>query len=227
MDRAAQTAMLAMLADEPEIETDDSLEIMEEKIRKYLPVGKKIYRDERLSFTNSEGPAGQATIKAFKSGKLLNWLVKDSDQAVIENKDLETISYLRQAGNIAELIARYQSVGNNFNHLSANPDKQKEHGHKLERYLATHQGVLESFIAKVLEIQEGLTARDKFSEQLGNGWKETKGARIEIINDSQGQRIFINYQDGEGKNQKLLIQTDTIAQIIDERAKLEKLVNQA
>jgi len=227
MDRAAQTALLVMLAGEKEIETDDNLNVMEEKIKKHLPVGKKLYRDERLSFAVSQGPAGQAAMKAFKSGNYLEWLAKDSDQMVMEHKDLETTSYLRQAGNIAELITRYQSVANSFNRLSTDSDKQEEYGHKLERYLATHQSVLESFVAKVLEIQQGLAARDEFNEKLGNGWKETKGARIEIINDGQSQRIFVSYQDGEGKSQELLIKPETITQIIQERAELEKLVNKA
>jgi hypothetical protein len=222
MDRAAETAMLAMLADEQEIETDDSLEEMEAKIKEHIPVGKKLYRDERLGFAISKGPAGQAGMEAFKAGNYLNWLAQDSDRQVIENKDLETTSYLRQAGNIAELVARYQKLGNNFNRLAADPKKQEEHGKKLERYLATHQTVLESFVAKTLEIQEGIAARDEFNTKLGNGWKEMEGARLDILNDSNGQRMFISYKDGEGKEQELLIKPETITQIIQERAELEK-----
>lgn len=222
MDRAAETAMLAMLADEQEIETDDSLEEMETKIKEHVPVGKKLYRDERLGFALSKGPVGQAGMNAYKEGHFLNWLTQDSDRQVIEHKDLETTSYLRQAGNIAELVARYQTVSNNFNRLVTDSNKQEKHGQKLERYLATHQTVLESFVAKVLEIQEGLSARDDFNEKLGNGWDEMEGARIDILNDSHGQRIFIAYKDGDKKEQELLIKPETIEQIIKERAELEK-----
>jgi hypothetical protein len=222
MDRAAETAMLAMLADEKDIETDDSLEKMEAKVKEQVPVGKKLYRDERLGFALSNGPVGQIAMDAFRAGNYMNWLVQDSDRQVLENKDLETTSYLRQASNIAELVARYQAVGNNFNRLVTDPKKQTEHGQKLERYLATHQTVLESFVAKVLEIQEGLSARDEFSEKLGNGWAEMEGVRIDILNDSNGQRMFIAYKDGDKEEKELLIKPETIEQIIVERAELER-----
>ena len=222
MDRAAETAMLAMLADEQEIETDDSLEVMEEKVKNYVPVGKKLYRDERLGFALSNGPVGKMAMEAFKAGNYMSWLTKDSDNQVIENRDLETTSYLRQAGNIAELVARYQAVASNFNKLSIDPKKQEEYGQKLERYLANHQSVFESFVVKILEIQEGLEVRDDFSKKLGNGWSEMEGVKIDILNDAHGQRIFISYKDGDKKEQELLIKPETLEQIIKEREELEK-----
>ncbi len=222
MDRAAETAMLTMLADEVEIETADSLATMEEKVSEYLPVGKKLYRDERLGFALGKGGTGEEGMKAFKEGRYLNWLVKDSDHQAIAEKDLVTTTYLRQAGNIAELFERYQAVGDNFHRLAGDKDKREQYGEKLERYLVSHQGVAESFVAKVIEIQEGLAARDQFASSLGNGWAETKGIHIEIINDEHGQRSFISYDDADGKKKEILVDADTLAVIIKEREKLEK-----
>ena len=222
MDRAAETAMLTMLADEMEIETSDSLAGMEEKVANYLPVGKKLYRDERLGFALDKGPAGEAGIRTFKEGKYIEWLIKNSDQDVVENKDKITTSYLRQAGNIAELLERYQAVGNSFHRLVEDKDKLEQHGAKLERYLVSHQGVAESFVAKVIELQEGVTARNQFTANLGNGWAETKGIHIEIINDENGQRSFISYQEADGSEKELLVKPDTLAAIIKEREELEK-----
>lgn len=222
MDRAAETAMLTMLADEMEIETDDSLEAMEGKVSEHLSVGKKLYRDERLGFALGKGKTGEEGMKSFKEGRYLNWLIKDSDRQAAEEKDLVTTTYLRQAGNIAELLARYQAVGNSFHRLVGDKDKLEQHGAQLERYLTTHQGVAESFVAKVIEIQEGLVARDQFANTLGNGWAETKGIHIEIINDESGQRSFITYQDANGEKKEILVNPDTLAAVIKERESLEK-----
>ncbi len=223
LDRTAETAMLTMLADEIDIETDDSLAAMEEKVANYLPVGKKLYRDERLGFTLSDGPAGEAALQSFKEGKYIEWLIKDSDKDVLKNRDEVTTSYLRQAGNIAELLERYQAVGNSFHRLVEDKDKLEQHGAKLERYLVSHQGVAESFVAKAIEIQEGLAARNQFTTNLGNGWAETKGIHIEIINDENGQRSFISYQEADGKEKELLVKADTLVAIIKEREELEKV----
>jgi len=226
MDRAAETAMLTMLADEMEIETADSLETMEGKVSQHLAVGKKLYRDERLGFALGKGKAGEEGMKAFKEGRYLNWLVKDSDHQAMAEKDLVTTTYLRQAGNIAELLERYQAVGNSFHRLVGDKDKREQYGEKLERYLVSHQGVAESFVAKVIEIQEGLAARDQLTSSLGNGWAETKGIHIEIINDEHGQRSFINYEDANGEKQEILVGADTLAAIIKEREDLEKVCRQ-
>jgi hypothetical protein len=223
MDRAAETAMLTMLANEIGIDTADSLATMEEKVGQYLPVGKKLYRDERLGFALGKGATGEEGMSAFKGGRYLNWLTKDSDRQVVAEKDLITTSYLRQAGNIAELLERYQAVGNNFNRLINDKDKREKYGYKLERYLVSHQGVAESFIAKVLEIQEGISARDQFADALGNGWAENCGVHIEIINDANGQRSFATYQESDGTKKELLISPETLAAIIKEREDLEKV----
>jgi len=222
MDRAAETAMLVMLADADEITTSDSLLEMENKISTELPVGKKLYRDKRLGFALSKGLAGKAGMEAFKAGKYLEWLVQDSDKQVVADKDSVTTTYLRQAGNIAELLARYKSVGNNFHKLVEDKEKAEKYGDKLERYLVSHQGVAESFVAKVIEIQEGLAARDEFASTIGNGWTETKGIHIEIINDVKGQRVSVTYDDAQGDKKEILLDDDTLATIIQERSELEK-----
>lgn len=223
MDRAAETAMLVMLNDAEEIETSDSLATMAEKVSKELPFGKKLYRDERLGFALGKGKTGEEGMKAFKAGRYLDWLVKDSDHQAAAEKDLISTTYLRQAGNIAELLARYQAVGNNFHRLTSDAEKSEKYGDKLERYLVSHQGVAESFVAKVLEVQGSVAARDEFASSLGNGWAETKGIHVEIINDAQDQHTFLTYNDAQGEKHELWLAPDTLEIIMKERAELEKV----
>lgn len=221
LDRTAETALLAMLNEQEKIKTDDSLEVMEAKIKEEIPLGKKMYRDKRLGFVLNKNEAGKAGYESFYGGRFLNWLVQDSDRQVLECEDKETTSYLRQAGNIAELVERYQKVGNNFNRLASKTDEYQKYGNQLERYLSSHQAVPESFIAKVLEIQESLAVRDEFADKLGNGWKETEGIHFEIINSQGSQKIIATYNDAEGKKE-ILIKPETIKQIIGERKEFEK-----
>lgn len=221
MDRAAETALLVMLSNQEEIKTGDSLAVLEEKIKESVPVGRKLYRDERLGFVVGDSPVGVAEMQSFKEGRYLEWLAKESDNQVLEYKDLATTSGLRQAGNIAELIERYKKLGNNFQRLMKDRKKQEQYGNNLERYLASHQGVAESFIMEVIKIQEGEQARDEFIKKFGNGWAETKGIHFEIVNSSEGQRVFASFEDANGPRE-IIIEPKTLENIIFSRAELER-----
>jgi hypothetical protein len=223
MDRAAETAMLVMMSGEDNIKTGDSLEEMDAKIADELKVGKKIYRDERLGF-NLNGPVHAEGMAAFKAGNYIDWLVKDSDRQAIEKGDQVSTTYLRQAGNIAELVERYSKIGNNFNHL-ADLKKQggEEYTHHLERYLASHQAVVESFVAEVIKAQEGEVARDEFASTLKNGWAETEGISVRIVNRGPEQTIGLTYRGADG-SKEIIVKPETLNKIISERADFEREV---
>ncbi|MFA6514407.1 MAG: hypothetical protein WCT50_03945 [Patescibacteria group bacterium] len=223
MDRAAETAMLAMLANEDKIKVGDSLGEMNDKVAEEIKMGKKIYRDDRLGF-NLDGPVHHEGETAFKSGYYMKWLSEDSDKQAIEKGDKISTTYLRQAGNIAELVNRYSKIGNNFNRLA---DEKKKDGEEfplhLERYLATHQGVPESFMAELLKLQEGREACNKFLNGLGNGWAETKGMSLRIVNKGEAQSIILSYPD-KGEQKEIEITPGTINAIISRRATFEAAV---
>ena len=239
MDRAAETAMLVMLANEDEIKVTDSLEDMAKKIAEEVKVGKKLYRDDRLGFDLS-GPIHDEGMQSFKEGWYLKWLSENSDQQAIEKNDKISTTYLRQAGNIAELVSRYLTIGNNFNRITNekkkeaekvsldSEDKEKKEAENfplhLERYLASHQGVPECFMAEVLKIQKGEDGYQKFLDGLGNGWAETKGMSFRIINQGQNQSIILSYFD-KGDQKEIEVSPETIFDIIGRRSEFEdKLV---
>lgn len=223
MDRAAETAMLVMGANEDNIGVDDSLSEMDKKISAELKVGKKIYRDERLSF-NLDGPIHDEGMAAFKSGRYMEWLANDSDKQAILKKDEISTTYLRQAGGIAELIKRYEQIGNNFNRLAANKLSEKnDFPDHLERYLATHQAVAECFIAESLAEEIGETAKERFIGSLGNGWEETEGISLRIVNKGKEQSVFLSYPTKDGRSE-IVVKPETIETIIKKRADFEKAV---
>jgi len=219
--RTQETAAHVMLANE-EINPKASLEEMEEAIAKELKVGKKVIKDERLDFDLS-GPEGKEMMAAFKEGKYLPFLVEKSDQRAIELGDKVSSTYTRYAGNIAEIIGRYAQIGDNFNRIASKTDKYEKFGDKLERYLASHQGVVEGFVAKVLEKTEGKEKRDEFIASVGGGFKETQGISVEIINKGNEQKIGITYEIN-GNKETLEIDKKLLDDIVEERKLFEKEV---
>ena len=218
--RTQETALRAMF---PDIDPNASLEDIEEMIREEQKFGKKLIVDERLSFDLS-GPEGKEMLAAFKEGKYLQYLISESDKRAIELGDKTSSSYLRYAGNISEIINRYAKIGDNFNRIASKDDKYKEFGNQLKRYLATHQGVAEGFVAKVLEEAQGPEKRDEFISSVGSGFKETEGIHLEIQNNGNHQEITITYQLN-GDKETITIDGNLIEKIIKEREIFESKVN--
>lgn len=219
--RTQETALHAML---PEIDKNASLEEIKKMISQEQKVGKKLIEDERLNF-NLSGPEGKEMLEAFKAGQYLQYLIDKSDQRAIELKDKDSSTYSRFAGNIAEIIQRYSKIGNNFNRIASFKDNYKKFGNQLERYLGSHQGIVEAFVAKVLEETQGEEKRDEFINSLSGGFKETEGIHVEIINNGNEQKILIEYKINNEK-QKVEIDGKLLDEIIDERNEFEKKITE-
>lgn len=218
--RTRETAAHIMLANENKIGVDDTLKQMEEKIG--LKVGTKIHSDKRLDFhSNAE------SFEAYKKGRLLEFLIKESDNLMIKKKDTKASSYLRHAGNLAEIYYKYSLIGDNFNKLANQNDKYEKFGNQMERYLGFHNGGGESFIAKLLEKTQGAEARDEYIEEVGgNGYKGTQGFRTEITNTGKEQSIKIIYDVGD-KTETINIDRQLLEEIIKERNEFEEKIRQA
>ncbi|MDD4902047.1 MAG: histidine phosphatase family protein [Patescibacteria group bacterium] len=216
--RTHETALRSMLPEH--INPYQSLEEIEAMIAQEQKYGKKVIVDDRLNFDLS-GPAGVEAMDAFKKGEYLENIFEKSDQRALELGDKTSSTYLRQAGNVAEIIDRYAQVGNNFNRLAARTDKYEKFGNQLERYLATHQGIFECFVAKVLEKKFGVEKRREFQKGLGNGSKETESIRVEIINRGPEQKIIVNYKIGD-RQESVELDRNLIEEIIKERQEFDE-----
>lgn len=219
--RSQETAYQAMLVNE-DVGPDDTLEEIEEKIAKKLKVGKKMIIDNRLDFVDS-GPIAADGKKAYIEKRYMSWIINDSDRSAIKENDTESTTYTRMAGNIAELVLRYTKVGSNFNRIASKTDKYEEFGNQLERYLGTHQGVVESFVAKALENKFGIEAKMEFVESVGGGFKETEGIHIEIINQGNEQRIELTYGIN-GQKETIELDKELLENIIEERREFDEKI---
>lgn len=173
------------------------------------------------------GPSGGESLKAFEEKKYIPHIIEKSDQLALETGDKISTTYTRHAGNLAEIIYRYYKIGNNFNHLVSKQNSKYDQfvGNQLERYLGTHSGITEFFLAKIIEKTEGLEKRDEFIKFLGNGFKETEGMKVEIIKNGKEEKILIHYGIN-GISKEISINKELLTDIIKEREKFDSLVDE-
>jgi hypothetical protein len=196
--RSGDTAGRRAFASKTELPEELSFEEAKNKVNKDLRYGSRIGELSELNFNDTEGEFNDKFLDAFKQGKTLDFLVKESDDLAKDLKDKESLSYSRIAANFASLIGREMSVGNSFNRLVAKDgEKYKEYGNQLERYFGNHQSVLECFYMKALQKVYGpekvVEFLDKLREKYGNtkGFDFQEGFKVEITNNSEGQKVVL------------------------------------
>ena len=225
--RTQETAGFILGGAREEITGEESLEELREKINRGLRYGSKIGVDKRLSiYIDNETLYGQKAIEAYKRGEFLKFLVEESDRIAEESGDKTSSTYSRLAAQVAEIVQKYIRVSKRWNELV---HQRKHYSTILERYLCSHESVLESFLAKVIEKTLGIEARNRFIQVLGNrGFDYLEGFRVEIINtiggDPENPEIVVSYQkkDREGNiifDFNVKINKELIEEIIQEGQK--------
>ena len=217
-ERAQETAGRVMLAGNENVGPESTLEEMQALIKKELSYGKKIASDPRLNFIAEESdPVGKAMLEAYAKGRLMDFLIHESDELAKKTGDTNTTTYSREAANVAEIVEKYLNVGNNFERIAKqNPEDYKKSSFRLERYLGTHQSVGESFVAKLLENTQGVAERDGFIKALGPGFAETAGFKVEIKNSAGNQEAVVSLKIKD-KEWKIPLDSQILEQIIQER----------
>lgn len=195
--RTQETAGLVMSGQSEEITGTETLEELKEKLDKDLSLksGSKIRVDDRLNFeVDFTSNYGKKAIEAAKSGKYLKFLVEESDYLAKKEKDDKSSTYIKQAQGIASIIQKYYGIAPHFNELVK--DKDKNYEDAMKRFLGSHQGVSESFLAKLIEKTKGKEERDKFVQVLNNqGFDYAEGFDVEIKNKELGEpTIHISYK---------------------------------
>ncbi len=197
--RSAHTALLRMAAANAELTPEMNFEEARKMVEKELKYGKKLACLPELRFYWDGTPEfGEKGDEAFDEGRGLEFLLKESDDLVKRLKDKDSTSYLRAAAGYASLIAREMVVGNNFNQVVVRkPEKYKKYGNRLERYLGSHQSVLELFYMRVLEKIGGRKKAEEFIEAFrddkgrANGLDFHEGYDVTINNGPEGQKVIL------------------------------------
>lgn len=199
--RAQETAGFVMAGSRDEIIGNESLEELKAKIDKDLAVGSKIGIDARLDFNDeSDTPYGKEFYGAADRGEYLKFLVEDSDELAEKLGDKKASTYSRMASEVSSIVEKYIAIAPRWDKLAA--DESKQYKDTLERYLGTHQGVSESFLAKVIELTKGVEARDSFVQSVDKmGFDFVEGFDIEIRNTKDGEpQVYVSFKkEKEGK----------------------------
>lgn len=193
--RTQQTAGLVMGGSLDEITGDETLEELKRKLDKELKIGSKIAVDHRLDFSvNFSTDFGKRELEAFNKKQLLKFLVEESDSLASELEDVRADTYSVFASRVAEIVKKYLSIAGRWDKLVQ--DESKNYKDTLRRLFGTHQGVAESFLAKIIEQTRGKSERDVFVSALGNqGFDFAEGFRIQIDTiDGQGQKLRISFK---------------------------------
>ena len=185
--RTQETGALVMAGESPDITGDETLDELKEKINKDLKIGSRIAVDNRLNFMDDEStPLGKKLHEAIARKEYLKFIVEESDKVAKETGDTSGANYSRKAADIARVIQKYITISPRWSGIVN--DKSEKYTPVLERYLGTHQGMQESFIAKLLEKTDGVAARDAFVASLGNvGFDYIEGFEVKISTNPNGE----------------------------------------
>jgi hypothetical protein len=198
--RTQETAALHMAGAMEEITGEETLEQLKAKINAGRDATTKLTVDPRLNFVLEEGKNEyvDAAYKAFGEGRLMKFLVEESDQLAEKAGDNESSTFSRQAANVASIISKYLTIAPRFDGLvNGGSNTGQSFEDTMKRFMGTHQSVCECFLAKVIEKTKGVEARDAFVKAVNNkGFDFSEGFKLELVTNSPGEepKIKIEYK---------------------------------
>jgi len=219
--RAQETAGFVMAGSSGDITGDETLDELKAKLNENIKFGSKIGVDRRLDFNDDpKNPVGKVLYEAYARGEYTKAIIEDSDRVALETGDNTGSHYSYKAGQMAKIVKKYLKIAPRWNQLVT--DKDKKYKPVLERYLGTHQGMCESFIAKVIEKTEGLESRSAFVSAVGSqGFDYVEGFDIDIeTKGAEEPSIKIKFTkdlaDGSVYSFERLVPLNLIEDIINE-----------
>ncbi len=200
-DRAQETAGHIMAGGQAEITGEETLEELKQKLDAGRDFGSKIGIDSRLNFTLEKGnPYVDEVYEYFNAGRHMEYTVNQSDRRAAELGDETNFTYSRSAKAVAEVVLKYLHIAPRFDQLAN--DQSKGYSDTLERFLGSHQGLFESFLAKVIENTKGVEERNKFVDAVDKqGFGFSEGYTIEIQNHgTEKPTIHLTYHKENKQN---------------------------
>lgn len=186
LERTQQSALFRMLSDH--FKKSGFKDVDPEDVMRWLEQGGGVKKVETplLGFQLGDGEYKKEMLENLNKGRYLAWLVERSDEAAIENKqDPDKVTpHSIQAGNVASFIWALGSI-------KAEKLIKQGDGETVDfAFAATHGGVLESFLYKVIEIKEGEVESQKFIDDL---------SKVGYFEENQGFKAKYNAYSEDGQ----------------------------
>ena len=159
----------------------------------------KLRNNEALDFNIDEsGDYGVRFYKEYKEGRLMSFLINESDLFAQEKGDMNSSTYSRMAANIAGIIYKNFEVasrGASILEKSTNVENKKN---DFERIFVTHATIQESFLLKVVEKVKGTAERDTLLSLIGeDGFGYTEGFDVTLSKENGQEKIRVVYKKGD------------------------------
>jgi hypothetical protein len=174
--RANETAARALVGENPEIENTPEYTELEKEINKDVPLGSKIRNDERLDMAFVKQDEVHERLE--ERGNEVGYLKALDEDYVSAENSRETV-YGKQVENLSDILLEHVQKATNWKRLVEK--KPGEYENTLVRYLGTHGGVLDAFVAEVLASLHGKDARADFIERFPNCIPYAASCDIEIV----------------------------------------------
>lgn len=178
--RAQQTSAYVGLGEILSLRGDESLEEIKKIIKEDKEHHVKLGASKKLGFVldkNRKNPYSEEACEAFDNGGWLKFLIERSDDLAKKYGDTESSTYSRQAAGIAQIVNKYLTLSPHFDSLV----EKKGHEKDFKRFFGSHGGVLESFLAKIIEKTNGREELGKFTNALkGHMFDFAEGFEIDI-----------------------------------------------
>lgn len=173
----------------------------EDVVRWIETLGVKKIETPFLNFQLGEGKYTDALMDAFKKNEMMKWLVETSDDAAVE--------YQQDPNKVTPLSIQAGNIGSFFFAKAWELYEKTRKGETVEKkmdFATSHQGVLESFLYKVILEHDGDAAANTFVETLSlpnQGFSENEGFRAEVelygtdVKDPEQWGLHIFYKEKE------------------------------
>lgn len=217
--RSQETAMYTMAGGS--LEKDIASSEVKDVLNEDLKVGSKVGVIEGLNFNGGGAEFSKEADKAYAEGQYLDFIINKSDDLAERLGDKKATSLSVQAGNIAEIVKKYIEASPRWNKLVNDPEKNYEEN--LDRFFGSHQGVIESFLYKI--VSDNKVKADLIANSLSpkGGFDFVEGITIDVIqkDPTEDPEIVLEFskktEDGLNFQLKENISTEKLEKIIREK----------
>jgi hypothetical protein len=185
VERTRHTAALRMAGQQEGVTGEETFEELRKKVDKSFGLGKgsKVAIDENLNFSFPPGSFydeyNEGIRTAMEHDEGIKWFVQESDSIAEKHSDIESSTYSRLAASVARIIMKYAGIAPRWDELANDPEKG--YTKTMERFVGTSALMLESFLAKVIDLTKGREERVLFTTSVKNAFGYKEGFEVEII----------------------------------------------